>query len=104
MVIVLFAAGRVYNLSGFYDDESALASAFPAPVSQSLARQARLLVTEMTGLSATVLGPSPAMDASLANVRGADVVLIFIESYGAVSWDHASLAGANLTGAGPSRS
>jgi phosphatidylglycerophosphate synthase len=92
-VIVLFAAGRVYNLSGFYDDESVLAAAFPAPVSQSLARQARLLVTEMTGFSGTVLGPSPAMDASLANVQGADVLLIFIESYGAVSWQNESLAG-----------
>jgi hypothetical protein len=61
-------------------------------VSQSLFRQARLLATEMTGLGATALGPSPAMDVSLANVRGADVLLIFIESYGAVSWDHASLA------------
>lgn len=93
LVILLFAAGRVYNLSGFYDDESALASAFPAPVTQSLGRQARLLVTEMTGLSATVLGASPNMDASLANVRGADVLLVFIESYGAVSWDHAALSG-----------
>ena len=93
MVIVLFSVGRVYNLSGFYDDESVLAAAFPAPVSQSLARQARLLATEMTGFSGTVLGASPAMDASLANVQGADVLLIFIESYGAVSWDHESLAG-----------
>jgi hypothetical protein len=91
-VIVLFAAGRIHRWSGFYDDESFLAKAFPAPVSQSLARQARLLVAETTGLSGTMLGPSPAMDASLANVRGADVLLIFIESYGAVSWDNASLA------------
>jgi hypothetical protein len=32
------------------------------------------------------------MDASLAGVKGADVLLIFIESYGAVSWDYANLA------------
>jgi hypothetical protein len=92
VVIVLFAIGRIYSTSGFYDDESRLASAFPAPVSYSLARQARLLVTETTGFSGTVLGASPPMDVSLANVQGADVLLIFIESYGAVSWDHANLA------------
>ena len=64
LVIVLFSLGRVYSLSGFYDDESALASAFPVPVTQSIARQTRLLVTEMTGQSGTVLGQSPSMDAS----------------------------------------
>jgi hypothetical protein len=92
VVMVLFTLGRIYNSSGFYDDESRLASAFPAPVSYSLARQARLLVTEITGLGGTVLGQSPPMDVSLANVQGADVLLIFIESYGAVSWDNATLA------------
>jgi hypothetical protein len=95
VVIALFAAGRVYSESGFYDNESVLASAFPAPVTQSLARQTRLLVTEMTGRTGTVLGRSPAMDVSLANVQGADVLIIFIESYGAVSWDHANLAEPN---------
>ena len=84
VVIVLFSVGRVYNLSGFYDEESFLASAFPAPVTSTIARQARLLVTEVTGRSGAVLGQSPPMDVSLAGVRGADVLLIFIESYGAV--------------------
>jgi hypothetical protein len=93
VVIVLFSVGRVYNLSGFYDEESFLASTFPAPVTGTIARQTRLLVTEMTGQSGAVLGQSPPMDASLAGIRGADVLLIFIESYGAVSWDHANLAG-----------
>jgi hypothetical protein len=92
VVIVLFVFGRVYRLSGFYDDESALASAFPAPVTETIVRQTRLLITEMTGHSGTVLGESPAMDVSLGGVKGADVLVIFIESYGAVSWDHARLA------------
>jgi hypothetical protein len=93
VVIVLFGVGRVYNLSGFYDEESFLASAFPAPVTGTIVRQTRLLVTEVTGRSGAVLGQSPPMDASLAGIRGADVLLIFIESYGAVSWDHPKLAG-----------
>jgi hypothetical protein len=92
VAIGLFCAGRVYNLSGFYDEESFLASAFPLPVTNTIARQTRLLVTEATGRSGAVLGQSPAMDVSLAGVRGADVLLIFIESYGEVSWGHRNLA------------
>ncbi len=86
-MIVLFAASRVYEPQRFYDEEGAFASAFPTPVTQSWGRQARLLATELTGRSQATLGPGPSMDASLAGVSGADVLLIFIESYGAVSWD-----------------
>jgi phosphoglycerol transferase MdoB-like AlkP superfamily enzyme len=91
-VIVLFAASRVYEPQRFYDEEGAFASAFPMPVTQSWGRQARLLATELTGRSNATLGASPSMEASLAGVRGADVLLIFIESYGAVSWDRPAFA------------
>ena len=72
LVVVLFVAGR-----GF----------FSTPVTQSYARQVRLLAAEMTATTRAALGPGPSMDVNLANVRGADVFLFFIESYGAVSWD-----------------
>jgi Sulfatase len=85
LVVALFAAER-FGVATF------LAPAFPTPVTQSYGRQARLLVSELTGRGRTTLGPSPSMDASLANVRGADVFLIFIESYGAVSWERPSFA------------
>lgn len=77
LVVALFVAGRSF---------------FSTPVTQSYARQARLLVTELTGTARTTLGPGPSMDANLANVRGADVFLFFIESYGAVSWDNPAFA------------
>jgi phosphoglycerol transferase MdoB-like AlkP superfamily enzyme len=85
LVVVLFVAGR-------FGSGAFVAHAFSTLVTQSYARQARLLVTEATGHGQTSLGAQPPMDASLANVFGADVFLIFIESYGAVSWDRPSFA------------
>ena len=81
-MIVLFA-GRVYNLSGFYDDESSLAFAFRTPVSQTFGGKSRSSSGRWPG--ATSLDPSPPMDSDLALVQGADVLLVFLESYGAVS-------------------
>jgi hypothetical protein len=63
---------------------------FAPPVTGSYARQVRLLADTWRG-DAAVPG-SPPMDASLANVAGADVLLIFIESYGAVSFDNPRFA------------
>jgi hypothetical protein len=85
LVVVLFVAGR-------FGSRAFVAHAFSTLVTQSYARQARLLVTEATGHGQTSLGAQPPMGASLANVFGADVFLIFIESYGAVSWDRPSFA------------
>ena len=56
------------------------------------ARQARLLTGEITGRAARTLGPSPSFDSDLARVRGADVLLFFLESYGAVSYDRPEFA------------
>ena len=58
------------------------AVAFATPVTQTYARQARLVIDARSGSKS--LGASPPMDADLALVRGADVFLIFIESYGAI--------------------
>ncbi|MBI3491475.1 MAG: CDP-alcohol phosphatidyltransferase family protein, partial [Acidobacteria bacterium] len=73
------------------DDPHALT--FSAPVTAVYARQARLVMQAVTGSRA--LAPSPSMDSDLALVRaagGTDVLLIFIESYGAVSWDRPAFA------------
>ncbi len=59
---------------------------FPKPVTQVYARQARLVMQAMS--ARTTLPPSPALDANLARVQGADVFLFFIESYGAVTFDN----------------
>ena len=58
---------------------------FPTPVTQTYARQARFVVSAMSGGRA--LPPSPSFDANLSRVRGADVLLFFIESYGAVVYE-----------------
>lgn len=63
---------------------------FAAPVTGVYARQARLVLQAVTG--SHTLAPSPVMDSDLARVKGADVFLIFIESYGAVSWDRPAFA------------
>jgi hypothetical protein len=65
---------------------------FSTPVTVTYARQARLLTGEITGRSARTLGQSPAFDSNLARARGADVLLFFLESYGAVSYDRPEFA------------
>jgi hypothetical protein len=66
--------------------------AFSTPVTVTYARQLRLLTGELTGRAARRLGPSPSFDSNLARVRGADVLLFFLESYGAVSYDRPEFA------------
>jgi hypothetical protein len=63
---------------------------FSQPVTRTYALQVRLAVVGLTG-SARV-APSPAMNTDLSLVNSADVFLIFIESYGAVSFDRPEFA------------
>lgn len=63
---------------------------FAAPVSQSYARQARLFTTAFAG---TTTIPAPRrIDADLSGIAGADVFVVFIESYGAVTYDNPDFA------------
>ncbi|HEV8346463.1 MAG TPA: hypothetical protein VGQ16_07815 [Vicinamibacterales bacterium] len=62
----------------------------PAPVTQTYARQARLLTSALTGSKS--LAESPSMESDFGQVSGADVFLIFIESYGAVSYERPQFA------------
>lgn len=63
---------------------------FAAPVVQTYARQARLLAISLTG--STVVAASPPMSSDFSLVRGADVFLVFIEAYGAVTFERPELA------------
>ena len=63
-----------------------------APVTSVYASQARQLAYEASGAGVRDLPPAPVIDSTLARLRGADVYLIFIESYGVVSWDRPAFA------------
>jgi hypothetical protein len=61
---------------------------FAAPVMATYGRQVRLFLDGLSGVAARSLPPQPSMKSDLSRVRGADVLLVFVESYGAVTWDH----------------
>jgi hypothetical protein len=63
-------------------------SLFAQPVSLTYARQARFVAEAAAG---TPVAGSPAIDSTLSQVRGADVLLVFVESYGAVSFERADI-------------
>jgi hypothetical protein len=63
---------------------------FGRPVTLTYARQVGVAVRAMGGK--TVVPPSPAMASDAARIKGADVYLIFLESYGAVTFDRESFA------------
>ena len=87
-VSVLFAAQQLWG-------GLPTAVAFADPVTPAYVRQARfVLATLGPGAVAPRLGPSPALDADLQGLGGADVFLIFVESYGAVAYETPAIAGA----------
>jgi len=59
---------------------------FPAPVTASYARQVALAAHVLRGGGAG-LAESPPLASDLARVRGADVFVVFLESYGAATFD-----------------
>ncbi|MCU0952181.1 MAG: sulfatase-like hydrolase/transferase [Burkholderiaceae bacterium] len=68
-------------------------------VTPTYARQAVLLATALSGQATRVLPPSPALDTAmrdprqaLAALRGRDVNLVFLESYGAMVYDDPRVA------------
>lgn len=61
---------------------------FARPVTETYGRQLKLVFDGMTGVAARSLPPQPSMASDLSRVQGADVLLIFVESYGATAWDH----------------
>jgi len=64
------------------------------PVTAVYARQARQFAYEISGAGLRALPPAPTTRSNLGLVKGADVLLLVVESYGAVSWDRPALADA----------
>jgi Sulfatase len=58
---------------------------FATPVIVTYVRQAELL-REVLSADPNALPPTPSMSSDLSRVADADVVLMFVESYGAVAW------------------
>ena len=87
-------AGVVAVLAAFQLAGVPLPGAPPiaAPVSLAYASEAVEVVYEASGVGRAPVPPAPAMDANLARVQGADVLLIFLEAYGVVAWDKPELA------------
>ena len=63
---------------------------FASPVVLTYARQVRFVAEAIAGSRA--LPASPPMTSDLSRVQGADVYVVFVESYGAVSFDRPALA------------
>jgi hypothetical protein len=60
---------------------------FASPVTPVYAHQARVLAAELSGIGRKPIPPAPAIDSDFSRVQGADVFVIFLESYGATAWD-----------------
>jgi hypothetical protein len=65
---------------------------FPTPISTTYWRQARLAVDAVSG--GRSVPASPPMNSDLSRIHGADVILMFLESYGAVTYDRPDFAAA----------
>jgi hypothetical protein len=60
---------------------------FSTAVTPVFALQARKLAVELTGINRHELPPAPSVDSDFSRVQGADVFVVFLESYGASSYD-----------------
>ena len=99
-VILLFAVAPAREVNphikadlkvGLYDREVTVA--FAHPVTPTYARQARFVLAAFgPGGVAPALPPSPPLNANLRALGGADVLLVFLESYGAITYDAPDIA------------
>ncbi len=72
---------------------STTAAAWVSPtVTQSYWRQGRILVTQLAKRQSAIVESQMATQSDLQNVEGADVYLVFVESYGAVTYDRGPVA------------
>jgi hypothetical protein len=84
LTVFLFAGERLAGRS------ADLERITPTPVTHTYARQVQLAATALG--SSHTLAASPLMDSYFDAISGADIFLIFIESYGAVSFDRPEFA------------
>lgn len=80
-------AGIILATAQMFNVHVSLAPRFAAPVTHAYFQQATSFAYEMTGSGVRALPPPAPVSSKLDRVNGADVFIIFVESYGAVSWD-----------------
>ena len=66
------------------------------PMTVVYGEQAWKLASEVQGASRRQVPPAPVLASTFARLAGADVFVIFVESYGAVSWDRPEFSRALL--------
>jgi hypothetical protein len=64
-----------------------LAQAFASPVSAAIGGEVSEFVRDLTARDRQALPPAPSVRNDLSRVRGADVYVVFVESYGITSWE-----------------
>jgi hypothetical protein len=86
VLIVIFAGQRLLA-------QPAGLVTFADPVTAAYARQVRFVLAMMGPQTiAPALAPSPDLNSSLEALDGADVLLVFVESYGAVTYETPAIA------------
>jgi hypothetical protein len=60
----------------------------PSPIVSTYLRQAGMVADVLLGRGAHAVGEGPSLPAQLSAIDGADIVLVFVESYGAVTYDN----------------
>jgi len=85
VIVALFIVQRLVPVEGHVT--------FSTPVTQSYAQQVQLVRTAWTGGGVLdELGAAPALPPALRNLKGTDVLVMFIESYGSVTYDRPDVA------------
>lgn len=79
--VFVLAAGQTLDGDGFPR------APLTAPVTHVIAGEVAEFAREATGRARRAVPPAPSIESDLAYVRGADVVLLFVESYGVTSWE-----------------
>jgi len=90
LTLAVFVGERRFARTTSAPGESDVRLVTPTPVTYTYARQVELVSAALSRSKS--LADSPSIESDFAGVRGADVFLIFIESYGAVSYDRHELA------------
>lgn len=84
-VVALYGVQR----SGAFDENTHPVS---EPVTAVYARQGGIFVQQVMARGGGGALPRPSLDADVSGLGGADVLLVFMESYGAVTYDRAAFA------------